>query len=456
MHIRYRTFNFIEFVIVILVLFMPTHRMLFDAVIKGTFDNLWRDILLIGIFIVMCVRERRFNMGKWGLSIVSMWFVCILYCFFSERMSVALNIARTYLVPTLIYFIVINSKLNKDFLEKIQNIVIYCTAFLALFGFFQAFVLGDSFLVNLGYESLNGHLKSASFYIAYFFGHQRVVSTFASPNICGFYFGTVILLLSFRMNKIRYSKVLMFVLCLGLITTFSRSAIMGTALALMVRCITNASIKDNVLVDKLKKFFIGIFFVFLIGLAISAIFNGQIYDMLESSFSSLFKSNDPSAKQHLKDIYKPIFTLIDNPLGLGFGNNGPMAVVDYPEANMVESSIFLLMYDFGIVGGLVFLIPYFVNVFKVFINIFRLGNKKEDNIMGVISILFVSVFFLLPSIQTYETSFLYFLLLAICEVMKQYNFDTNDKRLKLFKNDTVKENTKIKRNVHSKIMLKYN
>ncbi|MBZ4291932.1 hypothetical protein LAJ53_15560, partial [Streptococcus pneumoniae] len=63
---------------------------------------------------------------------------------------------------------------------------------------------------------------------------------------------------------------------------------------------------------------------------------------------------DSSAVKHLEDLWLPLLKVIDYPLGLGFGNNGPIVLSLYHSANLVESSIYLLAYDFGILGMFIY------------------------------------------------------------------------------------------------------
>ncbi|MBQ2980623.1 MAG: O-antigen ligase family protein [Lachnospiraceae bacterium] len=419
--------DIIKMILIILVLFMPTHRMLFDAVLPWKYDNLWRDMLLIlGIVIVLAINKGIY-LGRHGINIILMWIVCGIYLFFSDRFVLAANLARTYLIPTLIYFIVINIRKDEKFIGILEKIFVYTAVILAIFGMVQAFILGEGFLIALGYEANGEYLASNSFYISHFFGRQRVTSTFAAPNICGLYFGMVIIVLIYRIKNYKYGVVLLGIMLFGLATTFSRSAMLGTAFALLVvffmRNISKIILKRSTTIK----------LVIIVSLAVVTFFginymlDGLITDMLKSSVMSVVKSTDPSANKHMEDLVVPIKTIIQNPLGLGFGNNGPMVLEYYKDANLVESSIYLLMYDFGIIGALIFLLPYVRSIFRFLISMYRKFTQKFDNVIADkqreyekipagLAILLMVVSLLLPSLQSFEILFVFYLFLAISEI----------------------------------------
>ena len=418
--------DILKIILIILVLLMPTHRMLFDAIIPGRLDNLWRDSLLILGVVVILIIQKGIYIGKHGANIIMMWLVCAIYLCFSQRLSLAMNLARTYLIPTLVYFIVVNIKNDEKFIKVVEKVFVYTAVILAIFGMIQAFVLGEGFLIALGYEANGEHLASNSFYISHFFGRQRVTSTFAAPNICGLYFGMVIIVLIYRIKEYKFGEVLLGIMLLGIATTFSRSAMLGTAFALFVvffvRNVGKLVLSRSTSI-KLIIILVSSVSVFMI---INYMMDGLIFDMLKSSVMSVVKSTDPSANKHKEDLFVPLRTIVSNPLGLGFGNNGPMVLEYYKDANLVESSIYLLMYDFGIVGAMIFLGPYIRSVFILFLSAYRKFTQKYDNavadmqrenykIPAALSMLLLVVSLLLPSLQTFEILFVFYLFLAISE-----------------------------------------
>lgn len=426
--------DILKAILIILVLFMPTHRMLFDAILPWKFDNLWRDMLLILGVLTLIVMRKGIYIGKYGVNIMLMWIICAIYVCFSERFTLALNLARTYLVPTLVYFIVINIKRDERFIKLVEKVFVYTAVILAIFGMIQAFVLGEGFLIALGYEANGEHLASNSFYISHFFGKQRVTSTFSAPNICGLYFGMVIIVLVYKIKEYKHGIYLLGIMVLGLATTFSRSAMLGTAIALFIVFFVR-NIKKVLFTRSatIKLILFGVLSIVAF-CGINYMLDGLIVDMLKSSVVAVVKSTDPSAKKHMEDLIVPIKTIISNPLGLGFGNNGPMVLEYYENANLVESSIYLLMYDFGIIGAMVFLWPYIRSIFVLILSMFRKYTQKYDNILAdskrecyktpaALSILLMFVSLLLPSLQTFEVLFVFYLFLAMSEIRDATNVE---------------------------------
>ncbi|MCI8352321.1 MAG: hypothetical protein HFJ58_01670 [Clostridia bacterium] len=414
--------SLVEISIILLVVFVPMHKMLFDIIIKGNLDNLWRDILLIVCFVgLIFVNNKKIRLGRYGISIALMWGVVLIYTVTSDRVDMAFNLARTYLIPTLIYFIIINSNISQERLKKIEDIFILVATALSIFGMFQAFVLGDEFLVQLGYNSNGNHLASNAFYIGGFYGNQRVTSTLAAPNICGIYFGIAIIVLYSKLKEKKVYKYFMIILILGLITTFSRSAILGTIFAFLIYYKNNRKqIKHT------RKEIINIIAIILVGISIALILDKFLLDnlitrMIQRSFTSTVTMTDASAQKHLSDLWEPLNIIFTNPLGLGFGHNGPIVLAQYKDANLVESSIYLLAYDFGIIGMIIYVFPYIAEIFRgVFTN-----NKAVSPAM--LSLVMIT-YLLLPNVETFEIIFFAYFFMGLSELKeKNENGEKNEK-----------------------------
>lgn len=413
--------SLIEISIILLIIFVPMHKMLFDIIIKGNLDNLWRDALLIVSFVgLIFVRNKKIKLGRYGLSIILMWGVVLIYTVISDRMNIAFNLARTYLIPTLIYFIIINSNISQESLKKMEDIFILVATALSIFGIFQAFVLGDEFLVQLGYISNGNHLASNGFYIGGFYGNQRVTSTLASPNICGIYFGIAIIVLYSKLKEKKVYKYFMVILILGLITTFSRSAIIGTIFAFLLYYKNNRKhIKHT------RKEVINIVAIIFLGISITLILDEFLLDnlitrMIQRSFVSTVTLKDASAQKHLSDLWEPLNIIFTNPLGLGFGHNGPIVLAQYSDANLVESSIYLLAYDFGIIGMIIYIFPYIDGIFR---GVFTNNRTISPSILLLVMI----TYFLLPNVETFEIIFFVYFFMGLSELKEKFEWRENEK-----------------------------
>jgi len=404
--------GFIDKALMLLIFLMPLHSMLFDAIIPGSLDNLWRDALLLICLVCAVIKQKNeIRFGRYGMMIVIMWTICIVYTLLSDRLMLALNLARIYLLPSLIYLVIINVKYSASWMEKLDKCFLYTAVLVAVFGLFQAFVLGDSFLIALGYPEKNGHLSSTAFYIAGYYGIQRVTSTLTSPNICGAYLGIAIVYLSVHMKKYRFGLPLLGILLVGLVATFSRSAMVGVAAALIV-----------VHFDKLINLkFLRISFFVAVPVLIAAVvvvnhkMDGLLLEMVISNLSSMLDLSDPSAAKHLEDLIEPLRLIWENPLGLGFGYNGPIALAKYGSANLVESAVYLLAYNFGMIGMAIFLAPYVRVILRMVFGFDR------DKTVGGIAIMLIVTYLLLPNLEVFELPFFFFYFVARGEVMERQN-----------------------------------
>lgn len=402
--------SIIDIGIYILVILMPFQTQIFEYIIPGNVDNLWRDFLLIIILLSIVLKNKGIlNIGRYGALIFLTWVICLIYTLTSSRPQMAIYLDRVYILPTFIYFIVINHK--SDYL-KISKYMVYVACIISVWGIYQAFVLGDAFLISLGYPSMAGHLSSDSFYISGFWGIQRVVGTFSSPNLCGVYFGIALLVAMKLGDYLRGKKIICFLLIAGLLTTFSRSAIVGTLIAFLLTCI------DYKEILKLLKYIIFIFPI--VGLILFIIdnylFSGQIYNMLISSFSGIFNNSDPSAREHGQDLKDTLSVIFQFPFGLGYGKSGPIVASYYNDANLVESSIYLEMYNFGLIGGIIVLLPYMKKITDIFF-------RKDIGV--AISILVFFTYALLPNIECFEITFFVYFFMAVGEYLGDDSFEKN-------------------------------
>lgn len=396
-------------IILLLIIGMPLQSMVFDALIPSKIDNLWRDFLLVfGLLVAIYQNRGRIQLGKNGVLILSSSMICLLYTLLSDRVLIAMNLFRTYVLPMFIYLIIINSiELNEESIRRLKKVFIVSASILAAWGIFQAWVLGDDFLIKIGYPSIGGYLRSYGFYIGGFYGYQRVASTFSAPNIAGVYFGISSLITATELKKSKRNLLLLVVQILALVLTFSRSAILGTLIAFLFYY------RSRLFFFKLR--IRPLYLIILISVPIAVWFadsfflDGTIMNMISRSLSSTVNLTDPSAAKHLTDLWEPIDTILEHPFGLGLGYNGPIVLAQFGVANLVESSYYLLAYNFGILGMFVYVLPY---IKAIFANLFY----KRMAVSAAICLLLLVTYFLLPNVETYEIIFFAYLFIAFDEV----------------------------------------
>lgn len=230
MKVREKQISFTLFLL--LLILMPMHHIIFSCLLSNVkILSLWRDVIIL--YLVWYSTRGRIRCGFADLSILlSIVVICIFAL--SQGAFGPLNMARTYCVPLLIFFYVKNTKFSD---KEIRKIVTTCWAVatgIAVWGILQAFVLGPEVLLNIGYSGENGKFSSASFYINHW-DQQRVVGTFSSPNACGAYFAVMLLFLLSMKDKADMNKAVfncgLALIGIGMITSFSRSAWIGFAVA---------------------------------------------------------------------------------------------------------------------------------------------------------------------------------------------------------------------------------
>lgn len=393
----------------LLCFFMPLHTMLFDVIIPGSIDNFWRDALLVCALLTTLLKRSRsgqlhLKLGKYGINIFLMAIVSLFYVLLSDQLWLAVRTVRTYLMPLIIYFIIVNMNTSEEYINCLEKIIVYEAFVLSIWGIFQALVLGDSFLVKLGYPSLGEHLSSASFYINGYFGAQRNTATFVSPNTFGVYLAVAIILFQNKYKEYKHGMWILFCLAAGLVTTFSRSAMLGVIIAILV-----LKLKKRTIQIRMGKM---VPFLLLMGAGIvvdAVLLEGRTLEMLWNNVAGAITLTDASAQKHLMDLVEPIAIIMDHPLGLGLGNNGPLAISLLENANAVESSIYLLMYNFGILGGIIFLWPYMRESLRC------LQRIHFAEVSGGVCIMVLVTYLLLPNVETYEILFFVYLLIAMGE-----------------------------------------
>lgn len=390
----------------LLLLLLPLHYYICECFLSKTkFDNVLRDFVIVILFLIALYKSR-IKLGKHDLLVLANCFVMIIFAICSilkNSFPGTANILRTYLIPQLMFIIASHLKINEKQYRNINRIVVVGLSLIAIYGVFQAFVLGDKFLIKIGYPSNGNFLDGYSYYISGFFGNQRSVGTFISPNVCGAILSIAICVYLYS-KVIKKNKLLLFFLVIGLIATFSRSAMIGLLLSIIVIMLLNGKrikVTQKMLTIGLGSLVVGLLLVVYVD---SRYFGGLFSDMIMRTLTSAFNSTDPSAKAHMGDLVEPLTLIIKHPFGLGFGNNGPMALELSNSANIVENSYYLMIYELGWIFGILFFAPYFLVIIET------IKNKKYNNFLPAsVAIVTCFTYILLPNVQTYEILFYSFM-----------------------------------------------
>ncbi|MBQ5320864.1 MAG: O-antigen ligase family protein [Oscillospiraceae bacterium] len=420
----------------ILVVMLPCHYMLFAVLLKEfSFLKLWRDILVFAIFVIEIIRSKGLKKDN-SLVIASIFLCfCVVYIFLAPNIFKAINITRVYLIPLIIFQAVKNLEFKEEELRGFLKAVMISVAVYCIYGIFQAYVLGPTFLIQIGYDSKDGVLSSSYFLSNYgnsLVGRdvQRVVSTFSAANICAFYLSSIfIVFLTFR-EKLKVRRIVyngfMFLVFITIFLTFSRSSWLAVAIAIIV---FNFKSFWTFISSVWKQLSVMIVFAL-----IALIFMPSLQNAIVHIFKSSFSGEDTSVISHQTTIQEAIKMIAKNPiLGLGLGENGPRAL-NYGASNLVESSFYLMIFEYGIFGAVLYFCNYLYVVIK---SITHRKYSKEWALSAVCLIAFTMLAFLnIPYVQEIECTAIVFVFLGIFS----YNMDkekSEEKKASKLKNDKI-------------------
>ena len=400
----------------ILIVVMPLHTMLIDHVIGemfpyGNLINLWRDVIIL--FFLICaviLRWRETLLSKLGLLIIGSLATMGLFWIFSDvPFMLKTNILRIYASPMLMVLVMQSFSVDEKLYDRILRVLFLQGAVITLFGLVQVFIMSEEFLISIGYGTPQG--LHHSFYIGGFKGSQRMVSTFASPNNCGLYLTQLFTICWVNKDRLlRYWKwagIGFLLMLIGIVATFSRSAWVSLFVILVLHFIIHEPNNKRLL--NWQNAVVGIGVVAILWLVDRQLLNSRMTNMIFSSIKGVVTLSDPSFRKHLEDFISPIRTIIQHPLGVGFGVAGPIALDALGAGTLlVESSIWLVGYDMGFPGLIMYYLPYIVAI---------LGIASRNNLCkrtsAYLALSTVIIFSILPLHQNVESTFLVFMFLGL-------------------------------------------
>lgn len=417
MKLRSNKGNILYWGLVALVAYMPLHFFICELLLRNTgIDNICRDFLIIALTGLVFFNKESFS----DFLCILIGAVCVMLAcfgilsFFWNGYMPILNILRTYLVPILIFFVCRSVPLTKERFQRLNTLLVTELAIIALYGYIQAFVLTDDFLLQIGYPSNNGQLAGYSYYIAHFFGYQRSVGTFVSPNICGIILAIAFCVLMFTDDRdnFRWKYILGTALVIGLIATFSRSAMLGvavgTGLCMLLRKSWTRITKKTFRRALLVLLTIGAFL-----LMDQLIWDGLCRRMLLSTIFRTFTGEDPSANAHKEHLIAPPVATPPSQqtdsFSISFGMNGPMAEEFLPNPKKVESALYLMVYELGLGGAILYFLPYMLLVVRTILN----RKRYPYFAPAAVNIAVLTSYVFLPNVQTFEVPFYCFMFMGL-------------------------------------------
>ncbi len=395
----------------LLIILLPYHYLIFGvlfAELPGM--KLWRDAVIILIWALEIIKNKKVYIDKWELIDILFGILTIVYIFFAPYLNQAFNMARVYLIPMLLFHSVRKMELQTHEITNILKKIYNNTIILCLYGIIQAYVLGSNFLIRLGYPVNSFGSLNDSYYLSgygnVYFGRaiQRVVSTFSSANICGFYLCLVFIIFIYAKNLVGLSKrkYTFFIFFVGatLVLTFSRSTWLALAIALIL-------VGRKQVFDFVKRQYKMIVLMIVIIVVIVIESDGVRSALTHIAISSV-SGSDTSMVSHYATISNAFELIKDNPWGLGLGVNGPRAL-NYGNANLVESAILLIVFDFGILGAILYFMDYIVLIVDSFA---RKKRSIYSKLCLCTSIFVIIAYLNIPYVQEMECTCLAYVILA--------------------------------------------
>lgn len=417
-----------KWLLAILLLLLPYHTML-TYVIGDTIPviRFWKEGIIGILFILFLIKifqdyrqtKSLYKPNVFERILIVYIIIEFIYICISNNMYQAVYIGRIYFMPLLLVPVVRCMEFTENYFQKLLKLVMANTALLSLWGLIQCQFLGDGFLMKLGYPTTTkwGPLRlNDEFYIARLGNFQRLVSTFAAPNTCGLYLAIVLLVTLFMYKKLNINKVFVSVtvglMAAALIVTFSRTAWIATCAGLMIYSFNMIKWTKKKLLCVIKATgMILLAFIILDGIFLSFDISMAIIHLVVSTING----NDSSVNGHIDSLVASVENIFNYPLGMGMGENGPRALVFMKKPNLTESAYFLMTYEVGIIGSIVYFGSY-VKVLYDNIREFRRRRNSRRLFISSVILIIMTGFISLPFVQDFEILVYVFVVMAL-----QYN-----------------------------------
>lgn len=403
----------------VLLVVLPINYMVFNIFLKPIpFIKYFKDIIMLCLLALTLTKKIKVKQVNSAVFLATVGIIITVFfrIVTSDNMLDSLYATRLFIVPLLFYFCYSLNSVSEAQTIKILKVLFFLSVFLAVWGIFQAFVLGDTFLIDLNYKGDTGRLSSG-FYISGYRGIQRVTSTFAAPNLYSLYSNLMFFIFIAFKDELNLSKKIyavgIILILLSSILTFSRSGWLGLAIGSMYYCLR----LHRITVKQGRYFVFGGLFLLIIAVYVLSI-NENIYNAFSLLITRTFNNTDTSLIGHMDSFLSTTELMGENPLGYKWlGYSGPrtrLGIVNYN----VESSLLLMGLELGVIGA--------VQYIFLFAGII-LGVKNGPFKWGIQSAIFAIIpsLLLLPLLEEYEliTFFLIIIVLTnnLCNIRRMKN-----------------------------------
>jgi len=406
------------------IFILPLHTQLIYIVLPhytglpSELASMWKEMIFLIVTMIL-VSNFLISHGRIRISfldtLVLLFFVLLLvYVIASKKDTVAsLYGFRIFTEPLMVYFIARTIRVDYPIIKTFLGYFFYLGVAISIWAIFQTAVLGGKFLIDLGYKSEYGRL-GGSLYISHHL-FQRAIGTFSSPNTFGIYLQSTIMLgvyfyyIQTELKRINY-YLYMFILMFGMIYSFSRSA----WTALFISLLSFFALRTDV--KKVAGVVLKALLISFVLIAIAGLISPTIVESLLAHVANTISLRDPSAVGHIASLSSSFQFILSNPFGVGLGMSGPRASLRTGTSLNTESSYFLLAFDIGILGAVLYL----GIIFTMIIYLFSSIKRTEDSDIKLFKIIVLATLIgqifswnFLPYIVELETTIILFFLLGL-------------------------------------------
>ena len=421
-----------------MLLILPIHTQIIYVLLPlytglpAEIASIWKEVVLLLVAMIVIadhlVSHKRIAIVPLDVIILMFLGLMIIYVVASRRnMTTSLYGFRIFAEPIAAYYIAKTASIKFTTIKVWLKYLFYIGVIIGVWAIFQAAILGDRFLMDLGYRNTFGRL-STSFYIStYIF--QRAVGTLSSPNTLGIFLQAVIMIGVYlyhdlsKANRLRYF-LSMILLLSALLYTFSRSAWIALCISALGYVFMKMDLKNTIgLLAKTGIVIIVIFFVlFVIAEDVTKTIIFHIINALSLK--------DPAAVGHIASLADSFKFSLENPFGIGLGMSGPRASIRTGNILNSENSFFIIAFDMGIIGAVIYsliCVMMLISLKNVIKSTIDLDLKRFRTVALLIFIGQMVAWNLLPYIVELEATMI---LYALTGLALNHNLESNDQPIR--------------------------
>lgn len=375
-----------------LLIYMPFHMILSRSLSLYTGGlMLWdvgKDIftaLVLAISLYVIYREKFYKNPYMAVLLTLSTVYALMHLVFLlspllDRHAVVM--AMTYNGRLFAYLVIsITAALSSDdtFLRRIMNVIIIISTLTAIFAIVQ-YILPKDLMTHFGYSIERG--AKPNFFIDDKIQFPRIMSTLREPNSYGAFLIVpitalwLLLLENYKKSKFKMLLGLIVLHFIAFLMTFSRSAIIGLSISLLIATVVTFNEVLRSIIKKYRVFLLILLsLLMLVGFTIrsSSVVQNVVLHKDQTTIET-----DPNKKRILVQ-QRAIKEIINRPEGHSPGTAGPIAFENRKMIGIIPENYYLqIAYEIGILG---------LGVFLLLISItYTMINKAKNNTLKSVMI----------------------------------------------------------------------